>query len=100
MLSATPIGQRTLAYQMTLFLSSMTIDWGEWLVMGLLLLLPGAILLAFFLYLRTAYKQGGWKRVKRDFLIAAIAIGAFMLERIIENHQIDSLLKTIESWFK
>jgi DMSO reductase anchor subunit len=71
-----------------------------WLAVGLLLFILGGILLAFFLYLRTAYKQGGWKNVRRDFLIAVIALTAWALVRVIENRQIESFKKTVESWFK
>jgi hypothetical protein len=71
-----------------------------WLAVGLLLFIFGGILLALFLYLRTAYKQGGWKNVRRDFLIAVIVFAAWALERVIENHQIQSLKKAVESWFK
>ncbi len=71
-----------------------------WLAVGLLLFIFGGILLAFFLYLRTAYKQGGWKNVRRDFLIAVIVLAAWALERVIENHQIQSLKKAVEHWFK
>ena len=76
------------------------IDRIDWLAIGLLFLILGGLLFALFLYLRTAYKQGGWKRVKRDFLIAVIALAAWVVERIIVNHQIDSLKKAVESWFK
>ena len=71
-----------------------------WLAVGLLLFIFGGILLAFFLYLRTAYKQGGWKNVRRDFLIAVMVLAAWALERVIENHQIQSLKKAVEHWFK
>ncbi len=68
-----------------------------WLAVGLLLFIFGGILLAFFLYLRTAYKQGGWKKMRRDFLIAVIVLAAWALTRVIENHQIESFKKTVES---
>jgi hypothetical protein len=78
----------------------MMIDQITWLAIGLVLLLLGGLLSAFFLYLRTAYKAGGWKRVRRDFFIAVIALAAFVVIRIIENLQIESLKKAVESWFK
>ncbi len=71
-----------------------------WLAAGLLLLIFGGILLAFFLYLRTAYKQGGWKNVRCAFFIAVIVLATWALERVIENHQIEAPKKTVESWFK
>jgi ABC-type uncharacterized transport system permease subunit len=76
------------------------IDRIDWLAIGLVFLILGGLLFALFLYLRTTYKQGGWKRVKRDLLIAVIALAAWVVERIIVNHQIDSLKKAVESWFK
>jgi hypothetical protein len=71
-----------------------------WLAVGLLLFIFGGILLAFFLYLRTAYKQGGWKNVRRAFFIAVIVLAAWVLERVIQNHQIESLKKAVEHWFR
>src|SRR5467141_4165383 len=50
----------------------------DWLAIGLVSLILGGLLLAFFLYLRTAYKQGGWKNVRRDFLIAVIVLAAWV----------------------
>jgi hypothetical protein len=71
-----------------------------WLAVGLLLFIFGGILLAFSLYLRTAYKRGGWKNVRRDFLIAVIVLAAWTLERVIENHQIQVIKKAVDHWFK
>jgi hypothetical protein len=77
-----------------------TIDQIDWLAIGLVSLILGGLLLAFFLYLRTAYKQGGWKNVRRDFLIAVFVLAAWAVVRVIQNHQIESLKKAVERWFK
>ncbi len=76
------------------------IDQIDWLAIGLVSFILGGLLLAFFLYLRTAYKQGGWKNVRRDFLIAVIVLAAWVVVRVIQNQQIESLKKAVERWFK
>jgi heme/copper-type cytochrome/quinol oxidase subunit 4 len=76
------------------------IDRIDWLAIGLVSLILGGILLAFFLYLGTAYKHGGWKNVRRAFVIAVIVLAAWALVRVIENQQIESLKKAVERWFK
>jgi hypothetical protein len=69
----------------------------EWLGIGLLILLPAAFVVAFFLYLRTSYRsvflhpdgsmrKGGWKQVRRDFVVAIVTLVAFAVIRIAENH--------------
>lgn len=76
------------------------IDQIDWLAIGLVSLILGGLLLAFFLYLRTAYKKGGWKNVRRDFFIAVIVLAAWVVVRVIQNQQIASLKKAVEGWFK
>lgn len=76
------------------------IDQIDWLAIGLVSLILGGLLLALFLYLRTAYKQGGWKNVRRAFLIAVIVLAAWVVVRVIENQQIESLKKAVERLFK
>jgi uncharacterized membrane protein len=76
------------------------IDQIDWLAIGLVSLILGGLLLALFLYLRTAYKQGGWKNVRRDFFIAVFVLAAWVVVRVIQNHQIESLKKAVERWFK
>jgi heme/copper-type cytochrome/quinol oxidase subunit 4 len=72
----------------------------DWIAYGLLAFLFGGILLAFFLYLRTAHKSGGWKRVRRDFIVAIVAILLFALIRIFENQEMDSIKEVVSRWFK
>lgn len=40
--------------------------------------------------MRTSYKQGGCKRVRRDLLIAGFALALFAIERLAENSFFDS----------
>jgi hypothetical protein len=72
----------------------------DWIAFGLLAFLLGGILLAFLLYLRTAYKSGGWKRVRRDFIVAIVALLLFVLIRIFENQEMDSIKEVVGRWFK
>jgi len=64
----------------------------DWITMILLLSFVVGLVLAFFLYLRTAYRKGGWQLVKMDFLVAMIALGTLYLLRAAENSDL-SLLK-------
>ncbi|MGA8765142.1 MAG: hypothetical protein WB562_19910 [Candidatus Sulfotelmatobacter sp.] len=63
----------------------------DWLGLGLMLSLVGAFVGAFFLYLRTAYRKGGWPGVKASFTIAIIALGAFYVVRVAENSDLQLL---------
>jgi hypothetical protein len=76
----------------------------EWLGIGLLVLLPAAFVVALFLYLRTSYRsvflypdgsirQGGWKQVRKDFVVAIVTLLAFAVERVVENYPMGR-------WFK
>ena len=67
---------------------------------GLVILIFGGILAALFFYLRTAYRQGGWQRVRRDFVIAIAALAAFVIIRLIQNHQIEHLRRAVNSLFR
>jgi len=60
------------------------------IAVGLMTFIVLGILGAFVAYARTSYKQGGWKRVRRDLLIAAFALAALALERIAQNSFFDS----------
>ena len=42
----------------------------DWLALGGVLLLVVALFAGFALYLRTAYRKGGWRRVRTDLVIA------------------------------
>jgi hypothetical protein len=68
----------------------------DWVLAVLLLLAAAALPVAFFLYLRTSYRHGGWKRVKLDLLVAIGAIGLFVLERVMENW----MGTGVAHWFK
>jgi len=57
----------------------------DWIAMILLLSLVVGLVLAFFLYLRTAYRKGGWRLVKIHFLVAIVALGALYVLRVGEN---------------
>jgi hypothetical protein len=61
----------------------------DWIAFGFLFLICGGILVGLFLYLRTAYKAGGWKRVGRDFLLAIVVLVAWVLIRIIQRGELN-----------
>jgi hypothetical protein len=76
----------------------------EWLGIALLIRLPAAFVVALFLYLRTSYRtvflypdgsirRGGWKQVRRDFVVAILTLVAFAVIRIVEN-------RAMLPWFK
>lgn len=71
----------------------------EWMTIGLLVFIFGGIFLAFFLYLRTAYKSGGWTRVRRDLLIAMIALAAWAVKKFISNYEMGEIPETIKHLF-
>ena len=50
----------------------------DWIMFGLLASIVGGVLVAIGLYLRSAYRKGGWQRLGRDLgiLIAVLAIWA------------------------
>lgn len=60
----------------------------EWAVIGLVLFVAGGIILAFTLYLRTAYRKGGWRQVKTSFILAIVALVALYLVRTAENFDV------------
>lgn len=57
----------------------------DWIAVVLLLALPAAFLVALFLYLRTAYRKGGWPAVRTAFFIAIGAIALFLVERLVAH---------------
>jgi Zn-dependent protease with chaperone function len=63
----------------------------DWIAMAGAVVLIGAFLLAFFLYLRTAYRHGGWKEVKWDFVLAIIVLIAFYVIRVSQNEELNIL---------
>jgi hypothetical protein len=81
-------------------LSVIALDPTDWIAISFVVFLLGGLLLAFFLYFRTAFKGGGWRNVKRSAWIALGALSIFCIERIIQNHEINSLKKFVDSLFK
>ena len=69
----------------------------DWLALGLMLSLLAAFVGAFFLYLRSAYRKGGWRDVKTSFVIAVVALVAFYVIRVAENSDL-RLLKDAVNW--
>ncbi|PYX31687.1 MAG: hypothetical protein DMG77_05785 [Acidobacteria bacterium] len=63
----------------------------EWMAVGLMLALLLAFVTAFFLYLRTAYRKGGWKEVKVSFIISVVALVAFYVTRLAQNSELQLL---------
>jgi hypothetical protein len=63
----------------------------DWMAIGLLLLIGVGIGGAFFLYLRTSYRKGGWRRVGKDFAVAVMALLIWATVRFYENHEIQAL---------
>ncbi len=76
------------------------IDTIDVIAIALAILIFGGILAALFFYLRAGYRQGGWQRVRRDFVIAIAAIAAFIVIRLIQNHQIEHLRRAVDSLFR
>lgn len=72
----------------------------DWMAIGLLLLIAGGIGGAFFLYLRTAYRKGGWRRVGKDLAVAVAALLIWAAVRIYENHEIQELRHAVDGWFR
>jgi len=70
------------------------------MAIGLFGFILGGLLLAFFLYFRTAFRAGGWKNIKRSAWIAFGALALFVIERIIQNQEIDSIKKFVGRIFR
>ncbi len=69
----------------------------EWLALGGMLLLVVALFAAFALYLRTAYRKGGWRRVRTDLVIAIAALVAIYIVRVAENFHLNALKDVVNS---
>jgi hypothetical protein len=80
--------------------SCIVLDPIDLIAIGFVAFLLGGLLLAFFLYFRTAFKDGGWTNVKRSAWIAFGALAIFFIERIYQNHEIDALKKFVDKLFK
>jgi hypothetical protein len=72
----------------------------DWMALGLLLFIAVGITSAFFLYLRTSFRKGGWKRVRTDFIIAILALLAWAAMRIYENQGIQEFKHAAERGFR
>jgi hypothetical protein len=72
----------------------------DWMALGLMLFIVSGIMGAFFLYLRTSYRKGGWKRVRTDFIIAIVALLVWAAVRIYENHEIQEFKHAAERGFR
>lgn len=72
----------------------------DWMAIGLMLLIVGGIGGAFFLYLRTAYRKGGWRRVGKDLVVAVMALAIWAAMRIYENHEIQEFKHAVDGWFR
>ena len=72
----------------------------DWAAIGLVLFIGGGILGAFFLYLRTSYRKGGWKRVRIDFIIAIAVLLVWAVERIEFNHVIGEFKRAADRGFR
>jgi len=67
----------------------------DWFAMAFLLSLAVALLIAFFLYLRTAYRNGGWREVKISFFIAIGAIFGLNNTPTTENSDLEILKEAL-----
>jgi len=72
----------------------------DWAVIGLVLFIAGGILGAFFLYLRTSYRKGGWKQVRIDFILAIAVLLLWGLTRIDFNHAVQELKRAADQGFR
>jgi hypothetical protein len=63
----------------------------DWFAMAFLLLLVAALVIAFFLYLRTAYREGGWRQVRLSLFTAAVALAGFYILRTAQNSELGPL---------
>jgi ABC-type transport system involved in cytochrome c biogenesis permease subunit len=67
----------------------------NWLALGGALMLVAALVAAFVLYLRTAYRKGGWRRVRTDLMIAIVALVALYIIRTADNSQLEMLKEAV-----
>jgi len=58
----------------------------DWIALGFLAFIVGGILVGIGLYLRTAYRLGGWKRVGRDFAIFIAIMALWGLKGLIRQY--------------
>ncbi|HEY1262794.1 MAG TPA: hypothetical protein VGF06_04670 [Terriglobales bacterium] len=70
--------------------------WWEWGVLALAVLVVGGIGASFFLYLRTAYRRGGWREVRVYFILAIVALVALFVVRATQNNELQQLKKAVD----
>ena len=63
---------------------------------ALLLSLLVALLVAFFLYFRPAYRKGGWKEVKTSAYVPIAALALLYLIRTAENSDLEILKEAVD----
>ena len=63
----------------------------DWIAMTGAVVLVGAFLLAFFLYLRTAYKRGGWSEVKWGVVLGVVSLIGLYIVRTSQNDELNRL---------
>jgi hypothetical protein len=68
----------------------------DWFAFALLLCLFLAVLVAFFLYLRTSHRQGGRRKVRESFIVAVIALLALYVLRVAENTHLGFLKEAVD----
>jgi hypothetical protein len=66
------------------------------ILLGLLLLAIAAFPVATLLYLRTAYRQGGWPQVKTAAIVAVVAVLIPAVLRIWFDWEFNHFLQAIE----
>jgi peptidoglycan biosynthesis protein MviN/MurJ (putative lipid II flippase) len=69
------------------------------ILLGVLLLAIAAFPVAALLYLRTAYREGGWPQVKTAAIVAVVAMLIPVALRIWFDWEFNHLLRTIEHPF-
>jgi hypothetical protein len=85
---------------MLLLFSSVVLEPIDWAAICLVFVIVGGIFLAFFLYFRTAFKAGGWKNVKNSAWIALVAFVLFVIDRLLQNREINDLKQFVNGLFK
>jgi hypothetical protein len=69
------------------------------IAIGVVVFIVGGLATAIFLYLRRAYREGGWKQVRRDAVIAVVAFILGVIINRIHQSEAEHLGKTIsDAW--
>ena len=74
-------------------------DMTDQILLTLLLLAFAAFPVAVFLYLRTAYREGGWTEVKWAAIVAIVSMLLFAALRIWPEWEIDHILRALRQPF-